>query len=102
MALCLSTNNLKKKLQKPESSGSCPISEILLQLKLEGATFTVLTAFPRANELFDGQMTCSDASANKFATAPFQQKKTCRSSKVSDATRMKEGSGPVPRDALAR
>lgn len=68
--LCLSTNN-KECVKAGEE-----VQKSFVQLRLEGATFAMLTPFPRANELFDdadGQMSGSDASGNKFVAPQFQK-----------------------------
>lgn len=72
MVLCLSSNN--QECVKAGEDWHLPKFRNPSRLRLDGVTFTMLAAFPRANERFDGQMSCSDASVNNFAASLFQWK----------------------------
>lgn len=75
MVLCLSTNN--KECVKAGEDWLLIKFRNPSRLRLDGVTFTMLTALPRADERLDGvdgQTSCSDASVNNFAPPLFQWK----------------------------
>lgn len=76
MVLCLSSNN--KECVKAGEDWLLPKFRNPSRLRLDGVTFTMLATFLRANEQFDGQTSCPDASVKTFAV-PLLQWKNCRS-----------------------